>query len=113
MELISGQPVYITCGLRIEPAKFVRHICGRCLVTMGTGGITVNRNRVFASEDEARKSLPADCMKRIREDAMPHEPAYAPHDYDPNARKRTQHNAGAQYWQSVPVYEPGDGWARR
>ena len=107
MELINGQSVYITCGLRVEPATFVRHIGRRCLVTMGTGGITVNQNRVFASEDEAKKNLPADSMKRINE------PAYSPDDFDPNNHLRSQRNIGAQYWQSVPVYEPGDGWARR
>ena len=92
--MCPGQAVYIVCGIRIEKAAFLRFMNGRCLVTSGSGGITVSRSRVFLTEDEARDHLPAASLARMRQAQS-------------EARQR------AQAWRYNSIGEPGDGWAGR
>jgi hypothetical protein len=88
---------------------------GRCLIACGSGGITVSRNRLFLTEEEAKKHLPATSVKRIRELAQqrsqgtpirdmddPYEPEYLP---EPKER--------CQSWRYNSIDTPGDGWAGR
>ena len=119
----AGQTVYLACGARVEPVTYLRNMNGRCLVACGNGGITVSRNRLFLTEDEAKSHLPSASVKRIREMReeelkrqeeesfreesdlrwqldVPMEPEYAPETH-------------CQSWRYSPMEAPGDGWAGR
>ena len=111
----SGQTVYLTCGVRVEPVTFLRNMGGRCLIACGSGGITVSRSRLFITEEEAKEHLPATSVKRIRELAQQSELCAPIQDVDepcepeyiPEPRER------CQSWRYNSIDTPGDGWAGR
>jgi len=116
----AGQAVYLACGAWVEPVTYLRDMGGRCLVACGNGGITVSRNRLFLTEEEAKSHLPSASVKRMREEEhqiqaeesqheesdllwqldVPIEPEYVP-------------ETRCQSWRYNPIDAPGDGWAGR
>lgn len=99
--MIPGQTVYLTCGIRVEKARFIRFMGGRCLVSSGEGGITVNKSRVFLTEEEANQHLTHHHLPHpISEQLTPDIPVPSSRTYN-------------QSWRYAPISEPGDGWARR
>ena len=89
-----GQTVYLVCGIRLEKALFLRYLNSRCLVTSGSGGISVSRSRVFLTEDEAVEHLATASLSHVR-----HTQA--------KAQQRTQG------WRYNNIGGSGDGWAGR
>lgn len=110
----AGQAVYLACGAWVEPVTYLRDMGGRCLVACGNGGITVSRNRLFLTEEEAKSHLPSAFVKRMQEEDLemreesdllwqldiPIEPEYVP-------------ETRCQSWRYNPIDAPGDGWAGR
>jgi len=111
----SGQTVYLTCGVRVEPVTFMRNMGGRCLIACGSGGITVSRGRLFLTEEEAKKHLPATSVKRIRELAQQSEQCTHIHDMDESCEPGYAPELGdrCQSWRYSSIEAPGDGWAGR
>ena len=109
----SGQTVYLTCGAWVEPVTFIRNMGGRCLIACGSGGITVSRNRLFLTEEEAKKHLPATSVKRIRELAQQREQSTPIHDMDESYGLEYNPEPGerCQSWRYSSIEAPGDGWA--
>lgn len=109
----SGQTVYLTCGVRIEPVTFIRNMGGRCLIACGGGGITVSRSRLFHTEEEAKKHLPATSVKLIRELAQQREQSTPIHDMDESYGLEYNPEPGerCQSWRYSSIEAPGDGWA--
>ena len=109
----SGQTVYLTCGAWVEPVTFIRNMGGRCLIACGSGGITVSRNRLFLTEEEAKKHLPATSVKRIRELAQQRSQCTPIRDMDDSCEPgyATEPNERCQSWRYSSIEAPGDGWA--
>lgn len=139
--LQCGQNVFMVCGLQVESVTFLRHVNGRCLVSWGNGGTSVNQSRLFLTEDEARQHLPAQLNQaspsaadhrsnsdhRDHTDFIwgmeePYEPEHDPYEseryesdgdlYKPEYYSNSDTQPRAQSWRYGRIDEPGDGWAR-
>ena len=111
----SGQTVYLTCGAWVESVTFIRNMGGRCLIACGSGGITVSRNRLFLTEEEAKKHLPATSVKRIRELAQQRRQGSSIQDMleSCEAEYVSEPKERCQSWRYNSIDTPGDGWAGR
>ena len=111
----SGQTVYLTCGAWVEPVTFIRNLGGRCLIACGSGGITVSRNRLFLTEEEAKKHLPATSVKRIRELAQQRRQGSSIQDMHESCEAEyvSEKKERCQSWRYNSIDTPGDGWAGR
>lgn len=111
----SGQTVYLTCGAWVEPVTFIRNMGGRCLIACGSGGITVSRNRLSLTEEEAKKHLPATSVKRIRELAQQSEQCSSIQDMHESCEAQyvSEPKDRCQSWRYNSIDTPGDGWAGR